>query len=49
MLVYLPDVPARVAVIATILALTAAIKFTDWYPQRKQAGGGADFAPDHTH
>jgi hypothetical protein len=48
MLVYLPDVPARVAVIMTILALVGAIKFTGWYPQRAQAAGGADFAPGHT-
>jgi hypothetical protein len=45
-LVYLPDVPARVAIIATVLALVGAVKFTDWYSQR--ASAGADFAPAHT-
>ena len=36
-LVYVPDVPTRVGVTATILALVAAIKFTGWYPTRQQA------------
>jgi hypothetical protein len=33
-LLYKPDVPPRFGVIATILALTGAIKFTGWYPER---------------
>ena len=49
MLVYLPDIPVRVAVIVTILALAGAIKFTGWYPQRARAGGVAGFAPGRTH
>ncbi len=32
-----PDVPMRVGIIATILALVGAIKFTSWYPERLQA------------
>jgi hypothetical protein len=33
-LVYHPDVPPRVGIIVTVLALVGAIKFTGWYPQR---------------
>jgi hypothetical protein len=36
-LLYLPDVPPRVGIIATIAALVAAIKFTAWYPDRVKA------------
>jgi hypothetical protein len=37
MLVYLPELPARIAVITTIVALVAAVKFTGWYPERVKA------------
>lgn len=33
-LLYLPEVPHRVGIIATILALVGAFKFTAWYPKR---------------
>jgi hypothetical protein len=33
-LLYEPDVPPRVGIVATILALIAAVKFTGWYPER---------------
>ena len=36
-LLYLPDLPPRVGLIATVLALTGAFKFTAWYPDRRQA------------
>ena len=36
-LLYAPDVPPRIGIIATILALVGAIKFTSWYPERQQA------------
>ncbi|HEY0184672.1 MAG TPA: hypothetical protein VGC09_17875 [Rhodopila sp.] len=35
-LVYVPDIPPRVGIIATILALIAAVKFTGWYPERQR-------------
>lgn len=38
-LVYLPDVPSRVGIIGTVLALVAAIKFTSWYPERARRLG----------
>jgi hypothetical protein len=40
-LVYEPDVPPRVGIIATILALVGAIKFTGWYPERVRAANSA--------
>jgi hypothetical protein len=33
-LLYLPEVPHRVGILATILALVGAFKFTAWYPKR---------------
>ncbi len=36
-LLYAPDIPPRVGIIATILALVAAVKFTAWYPERVKA------------
>ncbi len=36
-LLYRPDLPPRVGIIATILALVGAIKFTGWYPDRDRA------------
>ncbi len=35
-LLAMPDLPPRVGIIATVLALVGAIKFTDWYPRRRQ-------------
>jgi hypothetical protein len=32
-----PDLPPRFAIIATVLALVGAIKFTSWYPDRNRA------------
>ena len=31
-LLYLPDLPPRLGIIAIVLALVAAVKFTGWYP-----------------
>lgn len=36
-LLYIPGVPPRIGVIAIILALVGAIKFTSWYPERVKA------------
>jgi hypothetical protein len=36
-LLYVPEVPPRFGIIATILALVGAIKFTGWYPDRVKA------------
>ena len=33
-LLYEPDLPPRVGIIAIVLALVGAIKFTGWYPER---------------
>ncbi|MFS8114441.1 hypothetical protein QD460_22170 [Rhizobium jaguaris] len=33
-LLYAPDVPATVGIIATIVALVGAIRFTGWYPEK---------------
>jgi hypothetical protein len=43
-LLYAPDVPVRVGVVATILALVGAIKFTSWYPERARAALAEDRA-----
>ena len=40
-LLYLPSLPPRIGIIATILALVGAVKFTGWYPERVKAGGSA--------
>jgi hypothetical protein len=40
-LLYMPDVPPRYGIIATILALVGAFKFTGWYPDRVKAGAAA--------
>ncbi|MEJ0090732.1 MAG: hypothetical protein WDM80_13440 [Limisphaerales bacterium] len=32
---YLPEVPMRIGIWTTIIALYAAVKFTSWYPKRK--------------
>lgn len=36
-LLYAPELPPRVGIIATIVALVAAVKFTGWYPERMKA------------
>ncbi|MDL2404144.1 hypothetical protein PY650_00430 [Rhizobium calliandrae] len=33
-LLYAPDVPAQVAIVATIVVVVAAIRFTGWYPEK---------------
>lgn len=37
-LLYAPELPPKVGIIATIMALVAAVKFTAWYPRRMKAG-----------
>jgi hypothetical protein len=36
-LIYLPDLPPRFGVIATVVAIVGALKFTGWYPGRESA------------
>jgi hypothetical protein len=36
-LINLPDLPPRFGIIATVLALVGAVKFTGWYPDRRRA------------
>jgi hypothetical protein len=36
-MLYMPDVPLKVGVIATILAIVGAMRFTSWYVDRKRA------------
>jgi hypothetical protein len=36
-LLYLPGIPPRAGIIAIILALVGAMKFTAWYPERRRA------------
>ncbi|MEJ0018085.1 MAG: hypothetical protein WDN25_16250 [Acetobacteraceae bacterium] len=38
-LLYVPEVPTRVGIIVTILAIVGAIKFTGWYPERARSSG----------
>jgi hypothetical protein len=40
-LLYVPEAPPRFGIIATILALVGAIKFTGWYPDRAKSGVAA--------
>ena len=40
-MLYMPDVPARVGIIVTIVALVGAVKFTGWYPERQAAVAGS--------
>lgn len=35
-MVYRPDIPQKLSIWATILALVGAFKFTKWYPERNQ-------------
>jgi hypothetical protein len=37
LMLYRPDVPAYIGVVATIVAIIAAVRFTAWYPQRLRA------------
>jgi hypothetical protein len=37
-LLCVPSLPPRIGIIATVLALVGALKFTAWYPERRQAG-----------
>ena len=34
LLLYAPDVPPRIGIVVTILAIVSAFKFTSWYPDR---------------
>lgn len=34
-LLYVPDVPPRAGIVAIVLALVGAVKFTGWYPERR--------------
>ena len=36
-LLYVPSLPSRIGIIAIILALVGAVKFTGWYPERARA------------
>jgi hypothetical protein len=36
-LVYVPSLPPRAGIAATVLALVGAVKFTEWYPARVRA------------
>lgn len=36
-LVYVPEWPPRIGIIATIVALVGAVKFTGWYPEHRRA------------
>ncbi len=38
-LLYVPDIPPRAGIVAIVLALVGAVKFTGWYPERRRAGG----------
>lgn len=41
-LLTMPDVPPKFGIIATVLALVGAVKFTGWYPDRRRAPGQAN-------
>ena len=36
-LIYEPQLPQKIGIIATIVAIVGAVKFTSWYPQRAKA------------
>jgi hypothetical protein len=40
-LTFAPSVPPRVGIVATVLALVGAFKFTAWYPERVRARAAA--------
>jgi hypothetical protein len=35
-LLYVPGLPPRAGVVAIVLALVGAVKFTGWYPEREE-------------
>ena len=35
-MLYMPEIPQRAGIVATILALVGAVKFTGWYPDRRR-------------
>ena len=37
-LLYVPDIPRRAGIVAIVLALVGAVKFSGWYPERRRAG-----------
>ena len=37
-LLYVPSIPPRAGIVAIVLALVGAVKFTGWYPERRRAG-----------
>ena len=37
-LLYVPDIPPRAGIVAIVLALVGAVKFTGWYPEGRRAG-----------
>ncbi|UKJ76194.1 hypothetical protein H1Q64_21865 (plasmid) [Azospirillum brasilense] len=39
-LLYRPDLPPRFGIVATVLALVGAIKFTSWYPEHQRSAAG---------
>ena len=39
-LLYRPDLPPRFGIVATVLALVGAIKFTSWYPEHRRSAAG---------
>ena len=43
-LLYAPGVPPRIGIIATVAALFAAVKFTNWYPAHVRAKGDASIS-----
>jgi hypothetical protein len=40
-LLTLPDMPPRIGIVAIVLALVGAVKFTGWYPKHVKGTGGA--------
>jgi hypothetical protein len=38
-MLYLPNLPTRLAIIVTIAVIWGAAKFTSWYPDRKRRAG----------
>jgi hypothetical protein len=37
LMVAAPEIPMRVGIIATVVAIVGAVKFTGWYPQHQRA------------
>ena len=38
-LLYVPGMPRQLGIVAIVLALVGAVKFTGWYPERVKASG----------